>query len=365
MDKIKKLILNLNTEKLLKICKILSLVSLVLLMPNILNFIKYVTKGTASDVITNKVKFMEDIQIISENLGIMFKIVIIGVTIISWILYIYIKSFEKNQCCNTLKTKTINIFFHTTLKESNFSINKINLNTEYKSEEFNVLLEMANLSCKKDGFEILLKNIIDRQDKKIEEFLVKNKNKEIGYMGISHVPLVTRAGYKVGDGIKVKLFHKKRKHENYDELDDNKEFPKFIVEKCIKKASSKELIVAVSTSYQIEDYQIERLGVYTKNLLKFKSEIQGVDVILSQIQLDSYLDTLLDKVRKFCRENKIEKIHMVLSTSISFEFALGQRLNSTYDPKIVVYHYDNNNVNKYPWGIDIFNKQNDGVVINL
>lgn len=362
MNNIKKLILNLNTKKLLKICIILSLVSLVILMPNILNFIKDVTKGTTSDFIINKVKFVEDIQIINNNLGINFKVFII--TIILWILYICIKLFQKNQCYDSLK-KIMYIFFHTTLKESNFSINKKNSNTEYREEEFNVLSEITNLSCEKSGFEILLQNIIDRQDKKIEEFLLKNKNKEIGYMGISHIPLVTRAGYKVGDGIKVKLFHKKREYEDYDELDNNKEFSEFIVEKCIKKEGSKELIVAVSTSYQIEDYQMEGLGVYTKNLIKFKSETQGVDVILSQIQLDNYLDILLYKLRKFCRQNKIEKIHMVLSTSISFEFALGQRLNSTYDPKTIVYHYDNNKVNKYPWGISIFNKSDNSVVINL
>ena len=232
-------------------------------------------------------------------------------------------------------------------------------------DDFNVVEEFENINYKNTSFKIDIQKIIDRQDAFIKKFIAnKVSGKEYGYMGISHTPLILRAGMKMTDGNVLRLFHKKRGESFYTELNDEATYPELRIEKKVKNPKSNELIVAISTSFQIEDLQLNIFDPINKNVLKFKSDNLDVDSILSKKQVDSYINFILREVRDFVNENDIEKIHLVISSSVAFTFALGQRLTTSYDKEIIIYNYEARSSEKYPWGLKLFEDSYDCVVVN-
>lgn len=316
----------------------------------------------------NLLKLVDYANIIKELVPIKCLLYLLFVVIILiWMLKVYFYFIYKEPVGN--KKKIIHIMAHSSKNKSQFKLNKSLLEEhEIDINEIDLVDEMNNINnnYKKINY------IVSVQDSNIENFKNKiNDNDRYGYMGIAHTPLIVRAGYKIGDETRFVLFHKKRNIDvdYYDELDYSEEYKKIKIEKIKVNKDSRELIVAISTTFQIKD---EDLGVFApdkKSVLKFcieNLENSEFDVIKSYKQVNEYITTILKEIRRIKQENNITKVHMVISSSVAFTFALGQALSSNYDPEIIVYHYDSNSPDGicYPWGISIFKNCEDCVVIN-
>lgn len=290
--------------------------------------------------------------------------VLFAVILIIRVFFWYIKRCYKDS---PKEKEKIYILGQQTFKNSDFILSKekdkdIELHIE---DDFNVVEEFEKINYKNTSFKIDIQKIIDRQDAFIKKFIAnKVTGKEYGYMGISHTPLILRAGMKMTDGNILRLFHKKRGDSFYTELNNEAAYPELRIEKKVENSKSNELIVAISTSFQIEDSQLNIFDPVNKNVLKFKSDNLDVDSILSKNQLDSYINFILREVRDFVNKNDIEKIHLVISSSIAFTFALGQRLTTSYDKEIIIYNYEARSSKKYPWGLKLFEDSYDCVVVN-
>ncbi|MDY6228061.1 MAG: SAVED domain-containing protein [Clostridium sp.] len=288
---------------------------------------------------------------------------IFSILLIIRIVFWYIKRCYKDS---PKEKEKLYILGQETFKKSDFILSKdknndIELNIE---DDFDVVEEFENINYQNENFKTAIQKIIDRQDAFIKKFIVnKVSEKQYGYMGISHTPLILRAGMKMTDGNVLRLFHKKRGDVFYTELSNEDTYPELRIEKKVKNPNSKELIVAISTSFQIEDSQLNIFDPINKNVLKFKSDKLDVDSILSKKQVDSYINFVLREVRSFVSENDIEKIHLVISSSVAFTFALGQRLTTSYDKEIIIYNYEARSTEKYPWGIKLFADSYNCVVI--
>ncbi|PWW86762.1 hypothetical protein CYK62_14565 [Clostridium perfringens] len=264
------------------------------------------------------------------------------------------------------KKEEIHILAQTTFKESQFELNEnreiiIDINLNVKSEVPNI--DDLNFKEKMNA-------LVCRQDSEVNSFKNKINNKyDYGYMGISHTPFILRFGSELGDGIKLIPLHKKRNDKFYSILNKKKEFPELKIIKKISNIDSRELIISIATTNEIKDYQLYEFDIENKNLIMFECEVLGFDVIESEIQLNNYIEIILVNIRNIIKNNNIKKTHLVISSSITFTLALGQRLTNSYDREIIIYNYGyipaKDNKSKdiyYPWGINLFKAGIDCVI---
>lgn len=282
------------------------------------------------------------------------------VIIIIWILKAYFYFFYKEPIEG--QKEFVHILGHSSLGKTQFKFNESFLEeSQPEISEVNIVDRMKKI----EGNYANLNYITNMQDDLIENFKSSiNHNNRYGYMGIAHTPLVLRAGYKIGDEIRFALFHKKRNEDYYDELNNNEDYEKIQIEKIDMNDDSNELIVAISTSFQIDDSSLRIFEFSSKSLLKFNLENKGVDIIISYKQVDEYINYIQNKIKQVVAENNIKKVHMVISSSVAFTFTLGQSISENHDCETIVYHYDRNHPLLYPWGINLFNQANECLHIN-
>lgn len=347
--------------KSLKTCKLRYLIMLTIVMflavsGDIINAIyKVATSKEVKDVISKYTEYADIVKCIIPNIYLRWTLM--AVIIMIWILVWYFRN-----CYEETKAKIVNVLGHSSLGKTQFKLDekykdKINLVVE----EIDLIEDVKNA---RDNFEIL-KYTVKKQDDSVKAFNDKiNSKNEYGYMGISHTPLILRAGYTVGDETKFVMFHKKRNVDYYDELDDKESTIPIEIEQKNIKENAEELIVAISTTFPIQDSQLLILKPENKSIIKFKTNELGFDVISSRKQAEDYVSFIFREVRQIVRDKEIIKIHMVISSSVAFTFALGQGISSHYDPEIIIYHYDMNNPKKYPWGISLLKEHMECIVLN-
>ena len=274
-----------------------------------------------------------------------------------WCAIIYFRFCKKDI---EKQKMVIHAIGHSTLGKCQFKVDeKYNKTVELDVREFNLIEQMKSIDTNFKEISYL----VNLQDIFIESFKSSINSKDnYGYMGIAHTPFILRAGYKTGDETNFIMFHKIRNKDYFEELSESEVYTPIKIEKKEIKQDTRELVVAISTTFPIDDNNMVVLNLESKSILKFKTDDLGFDVILSNKQIEQYINTILYEVRQIVRDNDIRKIHMVISSSVAFSFALGQRLSSNYDPEIIVYHYDSNNEKKYPWGISLFNDYTNCIV---
>ena len=190
----------------------------------------------------------------------------------------------------------------------------------------------------------------------------QKSKKQIAYYGIAHTPLIFRLGFKIGDQNNVVLLHKKRNNASlFEEWKNEKSGIKVISREENKKKNSKELIVAISTSFEIKKEHLRLLHPESKHMLFLVTNYLDFDSILSYDDAEALRADILFNIREINKKYKIEKVHMVISSSVAFTFFLAQGYSAQHDPEIVVYHYEHEN---YSWGIEI-NKKPENAFVKL
>ena len=347
--------------KSLKTCKLRYLIIVTIIMGLVVSgdIINFISKGAQlKPVKEGLIKYVEYANIVKSVIpNIYLRWIIMIIVIIIWIVLWYVRN-----CYEELAPKVIKILGHSSLGKTQFKLDekykgKINLVVE----EINLIEDFKNAE---DNFEFL-KYIIKKQDDLVKTFKDKINNKDkYGYMGISHTPLILREGYHIGDETKFIMFHKKRNVDYYEELNaDEVTVPIEVKQKDIKE-NAKELIVAISTTFSIQDNQLFSLKPEDKSIIKFSTNELGFDVITSKKQVEEYVSFILKEVRSIVIDKGIIKIHMLISSSVALTFALGQGISSHYDPEIIIYHFDINSSEKYPWGISLSKDSQNCIVIN-
>lgn len=338
-------------------------------------FIDAVNKSISS-VENESIKFglniVKDIYTIVDNI-IPFEyrnILMVSIALISTvvlIIKIIIEKFyneqeyEEASIIENNNKEKYQILAHVTMGNTQF------ITDEESSESIDVCINELNLvedmNAIRDYNDI--NYVVNKQDSYIKEF-ENNLRSGItcGYMGLAHTPLILRAGYKLGDGSKIRIFHKKRDSEYYAELSEEENNVLIGIDRKEIKKKSDELILGISSTFDISNDDLEILEPKHKNLIIFKTESLGFDVITSKKQVENYIRYIMKIVRDFIKENNINKIHMVISSSVAFTFALGQAIGENYDPEIIIYHYDRKHPKKYPWGIQLSRDGRECIIEN-
>jgi len=252
--------------------------------------------------------------------------------------------------------KRMNILCHTSLAYGVAPVSE-NIKKEYR-------IKKMDLDISKYSYPEKLGQVILEQDFIIEKF---NDAKGIhGYYGIAHTPLIFRAGYMFGDQRECHLFHRKRSNDaDFEEWDDSTSVSDWEtsfkeVREENKTSKSDELIVAISTSFEIKDSEVESLSKPKCHVIKFQTQTLGFDVIGNYSQAELLRKQIMGKIREIVKKYDIKRIHMAISSSVAFTFFLGMAYSRQHDPEIIVYHYENG---KYVWGLDVKRTGNEAIVI--
>lgn len=271
------------------------------------------------------------------------KIPVVFVWIISLILFLW--------------KKRMNILCHSSFALGLAPLSK-DIEKEYSVKKTD--LDLTRYSYPKD-----LPQAISEQDLILKKFI--SKKGELSYYGIAHTPLIFRAGYIFGDQRKICLFHRKRSNDAvFEEWDTSPHINMWEtsfkeVKEENKSCKSKELIVAISTSLEIKDADIETLSNKKYHIIKFQTQTLNFDLIGNYDQAEILRKQILTKIRELVKQYDIRCIHMLISSSVAFTFFLGTAFSFQHDPDIIVYHYENG---KYTWGLDM-KKSGTNAVISL
>lgn len=214
--------------------------------------------------------------------------------------------------------------------------------------------------CFEDGFPKT--DAIYQIRKKIDELRNAAKNNSIGYYGVAHVPFVFLAGFILGDQSKIHVFHRKRHNdEEFEELGSVPNYDlRLVVDEKNKTIKSSELIVVVSTSLQITKDEVIRSFGNDKHILMLRTNNIGYDQLLEYDSIEHISKEVWAHIRRCTKEYSIERIHMLIASSVAFSFFLGRKCSANIDPHVVVYHYQNG---IYPWGVKINGGDENDLII--
>ena len=81
---------------------------------------------------------------------------------------------------------------------------------------------------------------------------------------------------------------------------------------------SDELIVEVSSTFEIKESEIADLKPANKHIVIFKGNILNFDAITSYVDAQNAREVILVTMRSLVKQYDIRKIHMVISSSAAF-----------------------------------------------
>lgn len=177
------------------------------------------------------------------------------------------------------------------------------------------------------------------------------------FFSICDIPLIVKAGYLIGDGThSVRYLHYIRNKGKCVEIKGNDGDLKFSSNFVDK--GSKQLLVTLSTSFTIKTDNLNK-RFSDMNLLCIESNNVDVDSITKLNDLNRFCDFAVEKIRE--KSADTNSVHLLLATSSSVAFAIGQRISNTMDRPTIVYQFENSNVkDNRPWGI-LINSKDDQV----
>ncbi len=297
----------------------------------------------SSDEFNKYFRLLKDFCFLEEKIKPLFILIFL-----SCIAIIVLKKYFKND--------TIRILFVNTFKNNNSKISTRYINEDIYSKDISKEIEVLANDYQKYN------TIVEMIDNISREFMETKKYKVFAYGGIMHTPLILRLGYQLGDETYFKLFHKKRDESCFKLLKDKNiyigNYPKIKVEKELKE--SNELIISIATTFEITKEQLKQFDIDKNNYIKFETTNKGFDVIESEEQVNQYKKYIFDEIRAVYREKKIKIIHLCISSSVAFTFALGQGFSKNYDPEVIIYNYEKQ---EYAWGLKLFEKSENSIII--
>lgn len=298
-----------------------------------------------SDGIEKMRLYIEDLQIIYDKFKPLFySIYVFDIILIS--LKIILKK-------DSIKIMIVNTFENT----------KVNILTKYLYENVESPLDLSKDVKRLGTYYLGYKEIVKDLDNYVEKFMSNREEKYFAFAGILHTPFILRLGFKVGDQTYFKLFHKKREEEIFKLLNDKNDYvgnyPEIIMDKQLKE--SDELIISIATTFEIKKEQLKKFDIENKNYIKFETTVKGFDVINSEKQVNKYKKYIFSNIREVIKEKNIKLIHLCISSSVAFTFALGQGFSQQYDPDVIIYNFDRQ---QYTWGLNLFENAENSIVYN-
>lgn len=175
---------------------------------------------------------------------------------------------------------------------------------------------------------------------------------KIAYAGLAPIPLLVTAGYIVKDRQECLTMDYDRSSSSWHILDFPDDNEKYIVERSVND-DSQELAVIAPLTVEISKVSVENtVGEIPQIWVELENGAR-MDSLKSENKQNRILIEIYNLFANLRKDYpKLNRVHLFLATQASFAFRIGQSINPSVHPPIIVYQYDSMN-NKYAWGVSL------------
>lgn len=167
------------------------------------------------------------------------------------------------------------------------------------------------------------------------------------YGGLTPVPFTFLSGVVFDDEGRIVVMDWDRTREVWRSLDSNDDGQRFEVEGLDEIRGAKEVVLAVSVSYQVRSENIAT--TFSHPVVRMTiSDLASSH--WSQAKQNA-LATQFFEVAKLLEAKGVTTIHLLLAGQNSMVFNLGRRYDKRNLPDVTVYQYESAGEKKFPWGI--------------
>lgn len=211
---------------------------------------------------------------------------------------------------------------------------------------------LMDLRQRKDGLvvdpeELLLD--VDSTRKQVQQYAKHGDSRDVTlvYGGLTPVPLTFLSGVVFDDEGRIVVMDWDRTREAWRSLDSDDDGQRFEIEGLDDVGSSKEVVVAVSLSYQVRSENIVTTFSYPVVRMTMP-DLESSH--WSQVKQNA-LATQFFEVAKRLEAKGVTTIHLLLAGQNSVVFNLGRRYDKRNLPDVIVYQYEGAGEKKFPWGV--------------
>ncbi len=241
-------------------------------------------------------------------------------------------------------------------------IKQLNL-TDYKVKE--IIIDFVDVFQHGVMSEEKNQIIVKKIKKQCESFKNRATDSEACFTGMAPIPYTILAGNYLSGGNIKRFFEYIGKNHKYIELSHNVFFQKKYPELKVQypddiDIGATDIVVALSISVKVQDADLVQ---FNNDVLRIGLDKPANNIITRNDQLDNYCNLVVTEMER-AREKYpcLIRIHLAASIPSCVSVRLGDqfRLRSNRLPKIISYHFVNNQYPKYPFGIVVADSKEEG-----
>ena len=235
----------------------------------------------------------------------------------------------------------------------------------FSSDEFQIHeIEIDQTMIYKNGtLEYPEASILYQNDilSRIKALTDNNRDFEIAYFGLAHIPLVWDLGNTIADKFEISYYEYNRSLSRWSKLErvNNETINFYTVDKLNSKNESRNGIIKIEISYEIENTEIFQVVENHKYFTTIKLNSTALDSIKYLNQIDSLSLTFRNELDRLINDSKIEYIHIFYAGPVSLGLSLSRKISKRTDPNIIVYNYTRNSIPKYKWALLMSNNNSE------
>lgn len=210
--------------------------------------------------------------------------------------------------------------------------------------------------------------IVEKIKKECTKFSDRSNGFKSCYTGMAPIPYTILAGTYLSNSKVERYFEYKRSESKYYEVKDKKfkkikDYPEFEIEiPQTQNRDSEEIVVAISITRKVQVSDLEQFS--DKDIVNFYVDDPIDNLIVSKKQLQDYKTKFINYLESIkTYYPNIKTIHLVASIPSCIALEMGKmiNLNGNRIPEVIVYHFNQNSIPKYQFGIVVtenpFNNQ--------
>lgn len=211
---------------------------------------------------------------------------------------------------------------------------------------------LLDLRQRKDGIvvdpdELLLD--VDVTRKQVQQHAKHGDSRDVTlvYGGLTPVPFTFLSGLVFDDEGRIVVMDWDRTREAWRSLDSRDDGQRFEVEGLDETAGAKEVVLAVSVSYQVRPENIAT--TFSHPVIRMTMP-DLTSSYWSQAKQNA-LATQFFEVAKLLEAKGVSTIHLLLAGQNSVVFNFGRRYDKRNLPDVIVYQYEGDKPKRFPWGV--------------
>lgn len=190
---------------------------------------------------------------------------------------------------------------------------------------------------------------IDSVRRNVQQYAKHGDSRDVTlvYGGLTPVPLTFLSGVVFDDEGRIVVMDWDRTREAWRDLDGKDDGLRFEVEGLDGIGSAKEVVLAVSVSYQVRSENIAT--TFNHPVVRMTMPDLASSHWSEAKQND--LATQFFDVAKRLEAKDVSTIHLLLAAQNSVVFNLGRRYDKRNLPSVIVYQFEGASEKKFPWGV--------------